>query len=442
MSRIRLNRLENQRKYKMLQRETMGTEKIVSGLSPDYLSIRGLTKSDIIEKMNKMYSCADRVEALDCGVDENGETMINVLRANWCKVTSVCAICSARLQGRRHEVYKKPISDFCKKYKYRYMITFTVKDGLDLSERLDHLRVSFRRWYLMGQRRVAGGRSGGESGKLAAALAGVELLKTDCGRWHCHIHSLVFTDEKINYRVYDQAKKDEVEKRLCRSASAAELRSCVSTWGVVDGVKVPVSKLTAEWLAVSGDSVNVDCRPLRGGWYDIQKQALEVLKYSSKLASVSSGSVPAGADLVDLVASTHGRRLFSALRGFRGLVTRKTEYDDPGKPDYTIVWDYAAGEYMPVSPGRDIEIARSETQSLAGRLVGQWRRDRRSMLDHREIPGCSGRLDHIKRLYREVIKQVYRGGVRVSFVESMRRVVLLLPEPVDPIPVQLSLFTT
>ena len=438
MSRIALDRLVSMRRYKMALRDAIGAGGVLDALPGSWLSDRGLTRSDVGEKLDRMFACADRVECSDVGSDENGP-VLDVLRANWCKCHSVCSICSARLQGRRRTIYGDSIRAAVREFPHRYMVTFTIKDGADLGGRLDHLRSAFRAWYLMGQVRRdkltgAISRSRGESGKVCAALAGVELKKTDRGLWHMHIHALIFTADRLDYQVYDPVRRRALEKSLGRRASAADLRSCVSAWGEVDGVAVPVSKLSAEWIAASGDSCNIDVLPLRGGWIQVQAQALEVLKYSSKLAAVSAGGgeISAGRDLIDLVASTYGRRLFMALRGFRGLVKRDGEMNIAGKSEYTIVWDYSGGEYTAVR-GSLQALTRKETLSAAGKMVGAWRRDRRDLLVRRDsMPDVAARLDKMKSWYRTVIQSIYRAGVRSELVESCRRLIIPLPPAADP----------
>lgn len=450
MSRITVDRLSGMRRYKDELRRSMGAG-VLDRLPESWLSDRGLTRSDIYEKMEKMFACADRVEASDAGENDEGRPMVDIIRANWCKTPAVCAICSARLQGRRRVIYENPIKKAVREFPHRYMVTFTVKDGPDLGGRLDHLRAAFRAWYRKGQVRrdmVSGeiSRSRGESGKVRAALAGVELKKTDAGLWHCHIHALVFTDERLDYQVYDPVRLRDLKKRLGRRPSASELRSCVNTWASCGGSVVPVSKLSAEWIACSGDSVNIDCRPLRGGFIEVERQAREVLKYSSKLAGVGAEDRPAvGADLIDLVGHTYGRRLFMALRGFRGLVKRESEYDDPGKGEYSIVWDYDGHKYIGTRPALP-QATRKDTLSLVGRLVGQWRRERRSLLNGRGLlPDLelAGRLDSIKAGYRQVIQSIWKTGARIDLVESCRRLVVSLPPAVaSPVWVQTSLLTT
>jgi hypothetical protein len=446
MSSISLSRLENLRRYKDALRVSTDGAGIVSALPSDWLSSRGLTRSDVQDKLGRMFDCAGVIECQDKGSDENGDQVVKVLRANWCKVPAVCPICSTRTQQKRRGIYTEPIRAAVSRYRHAYMITFTVADGPDLAERLDHLRASFRAWYRMGQRRKDGTRSNGEAARIAAMLTGVELVKTSAGLWHVHMHALAFSSSRLDYRVYDARRLAAARREASgRRLSAETMRDCVAAWGMLDGERVPVSKLTSEWIAVSGDSCNVDVRPLVGGWLAVQHSALEVLKYSSKLASVRADGTPgkmAGADLISLVVDTHGRRLFAALREFRGLM-HKSEYDDPGHADRTLVWDYTQSSY---GGARSVVRHGMRAGALAetGKMVGEWRRERRRLLGLLGVvPDLAAVLDGVKADYRQRISGIWRSSRLGGLVDSMGFVGPLLPSgwlpPAVP-PLQVSLF--
>jgi len=435
MSRIALSRLAGLRRFKDERAAALGPGAALDLLSDEWLSDRFLTRSDVQEKIDKVARCCDKLEVRDAGDDSNGRALVEILRANWCKCHAVCSVCSARLQGRRRSIYEPSVKDAARRYARAYMLTFTVADGPVLGERLDHLRASFRRWYRMGQRRGAR-RSGGEAAKIGASLAGVEITRTSAGRWHAHIHMLAFTDERLDYRVYDQAARRAAEARNYGRVSDAELRGMVARSVTLGGVSVPVSKLTEEWYASTGDSVNLDVRPLRGDWYAIQRSALEVLKYSTKLSTRAAGDP---SEVVELIAGTHGRRLFMAMRDFRGLASSRTEYDDPGEPDYTIAWDYSKREYVGVRPDRRLPV-KADVLGVVGVLVGQWRRERRAAVDNGPRAGLAAALDHMKAQYRAAIRSIWRAASRDAIVEACRGV--LRPSPSVPVWIQTSLFGT
>lgn len=280
-----------------------------------------------------------------------------------------------------------------------------------------------------------GRRSGGESSKIGGALAGVEITKTKAGLWHCHIHALVFASERLDYRVYDQAARRAAERKGYGRVSDADLESCVSEWVTLGDRRVPVSKLSGEWFRATGDSVNLDCRPLRGGAYEVQRAAVEVLKYSTKLNTRAAGDVR---ELIELVAGTYGRRLFMALRSFRGIASAETEYNEAGAAEYRIVWNYERGEYAGTVPDvrRDLHAA---TLGLVGVVVGQWRRDRRNLVNGGG-PALAAGLDAMKRVYRQAIRAIWRAASREALIESSRAIL----RPAEPLPrwVQTYLFST
>lgn len=435
MSRFTVDRVVGWRKFKQDQFESLGVNAAEKTLDPEWLSDRYLTRSDVSEKLEKVRRCLDTIEAQSVE-DSSGRESLQILRGNWCKVGSVCPACSSRVQSRRLAVYSPHIKSACKEYRYRYLVTFTIKDGPVLSERLDHLRASFRAWLRLGQLRKNGLRSGGESRKITGALVGFETTKTG-GGYHVHAHALIFCYDRLDYEIYDQKARALVSGRSGGRASDADLAACVNEWIWLDGAPVPVSKLSREWFAVTGDSVNVECDPLGGDWFSVEKSAHEVLKYAVKLGA--SGNYSAR-DYIEIVAGTYGRRMFSALGIFRGLLNGRTEFDESARADYSLVWDDKTGQYWPGRYARRYDMA-GDALRVCGVLVGQWRRDRRALCASGPVPGLAGRLDSLKRSYREVIKNIWRSANRDAFIESLRKIPVL-PSPALPVWVQTSLFST
>ena len=400
MSRVELDRLVGWRNFKNDQ--LVGVWPVVSALPADYVSARYVTRSDLIERFEKISDCCTKIEGV-----ETSPGVVNVVRGNHCKTPSICPICSSRVQSRRRAVYLRPILDAMNKYRYRYMLVFTIKNGENLTERLDFLRDSFRRWYLMGQRR-GGVRSGGEAAKIEAAISSVEITR-GAGGYHVHLHVLAFCSDMIDYR-------------LCGKM-------------MFKGVEVDVSKLSTEWLAASlGQAINISITPLCRDAAAMRKTALEVLKYNTKL-NCSAGSA---ADLVEIVAATYQRRLFAAYRGFRGLLSVQGEYVED-RPDVstTMIWDSENGQYRRVPVlRRDVS---ADKLKIVGSVVGQWRRDRRAAIGAGRS-GLAARLDGLKRVYRVCIREIWRAACRQGIIDACAPVLresVRLPEWV-----QASLFTT
>jgi len=162
-------------------------------VSREYVSETGLTKSDIIDKIDKIKSCCSVVElqASYNTIDEHtSEQVLQVSNANFCKQHAVCPVCADRSQNRRRARYNEPIKEQASRVRegqrYAYIVTYTVTDGNSLSERLRHLKQSRLAWRKMGQKRK-NKRSNGEAAKIKAGLSTIEIKRgRDSGQWHVH----------------------------------------------------------------------------------------------------------------------------------------------------------------------------------------------------------------------------------------------------------------
>lgn len=314
---------------------------LVTQSAPDLLktwdlSVSKLTRADIGRKLRKVASCGGLLEMrapLDKETGEVGDLVLH--NADFCGQYAVCPICAARIQSRRQASLREPIQAFARRYAFAYMVTATIQDGRDLRERLAHLVESWQAFRRMGQKRKTG-RSAGEWGKVAAALAHVEIKRgAKSGEWHPHIHALVFSDDPFDYSVWDAAKLAAGEK-----VAKAPIE--------FQGRKVASSTISRQWLRASGDSMGIDVRPLRErktdrahGWdraESVWRQAREVLKYATKFNGNPNADQAAlyGPDYVTVMDVTYGRRLFNSYGGFRGLAALENELVEP--------CDLAAGE--------------------------------------------------------------------------------------------------
>lgn len=152
-----------------------------------------------------------------------------------------------------------------------YLVTFTVVNGYDLSERMGHLRRSVqrlhgRRWrYLKGKR----GAPWSEAARAAGAVWTYEVTNKGKG-WHPHVHAIW----------------------LCASPPDQDA-------------------LQAEWLAITADSYIVDVRPISQA--DPASGFCEVFKYAMKFSELSM------ADNVEAYLALRGLRLVGSLGKFRDV---------------------------------------------------------------------------------------------------------------------------
>lgn len=426
------------KKLKKLKLVSLDLQKRISDAAPlaikrfDYVSTAGLTYSDLSEKLDKMKSCASIVETAETWIKEDdGLTQVmKIAAANYCKQSHICPVCADRSQARRRARHDTPIRDQVKKVaagdRHAYIVTYTIKDGDSLAERLAHLKESKRNFVRMGQRRY-NKRSLGESGKIRAALSTIEIKRGEnSDAWHVHAHDLVFTDKQIDYSMYDREKYSELKKRFVgRRIPKEELSAIALNHVSFNGEMVPASKLSAEWLAsTGGDSIGIDIEPLkhvpksakgkkkkkyeRMSFEDsISYQARECLKYFVKPGAVSPE------DSIVIVEDTYNKRMTATYGEFRGVIG--DDYIDDTVPDdsdrYVVQWTGA--DYGNPIPGilRDFtgDQVETETRSKCGRVTSNYRRQRSKMLSMRDQYGSGlfSALDAAKSTYRATINAIW-----------------------------------
>lgn len=428
----------------------------------------GLTYTDIQERIDRIGECSSIIELKEqwTGSPEDGlEQSFSVSAANYCKQHSICPVCADRLQARRRARFDKSIRYQAslvestnkrivdKTYnvtdasnRYAYIVTYTVTDAESLSNRLEHLKAAKRVFRRMGQVRQDK-RSAGEAGKIKAAIATIEIKRGhNSKQWHVHSHDLVFTDAPIDYEVYDRAARSELRKQYGRNIPKEKLSAIALHPVEFAGELVPSSKISREWLAATaGDSIGIridriehvprDRTVFENGVLKTKRlpegkrrqlakmsfeeslsyQSKEVLKYVSKPGENSPD------DSIEIVASVYNKRMVATYGEFRGAAG--DDYADPATPDeetFVLVWDPDKSRYGDPQPGklRDIIDAEHEhdVRSRCGRITGDYRRQRRLLLESREMHGnaFSRLLDDVKQSYRSHIAQeweLYRRAI-------------------------------
>jgi hypothetical protein len=177
---------------------------------------------------------------------------VRLSKASFCKTHLLCPLCAIRRGAKQVQAYLEKF-ELLRNDNPRlkpYMLTLTVKNGHDLSERFEHLTKSVRK--LLKRRRDA--KDGKGSSQLLKALGGVfsyELTLSKHG-WHPHVHMVILCDQDDPIQ-FSQAKAKD-------------------------------SDLSREWLAVTGDSFIVDVRPIDG---DPAEGFIEVFKYALKFSDLS-----------------------------------------------------------------------------------------------------------------------------------------------------------
>jgi Replication protein len=179
---------------------------------------------------------------------QSGETRLR--NANFCGKFLLCRSCAARRAGKMVAAYAEKVAAVTASAPdlIPAMLTFTVKNGDDLAERLAHLKKS---WSAM----IAAARKGkSKSGrhepiewnKVRGSVRAIEVTNKGNG-WHPHIHVFALLSAYI-----DQPT------------------------------------LSAEWQRFTGDSFVVGVTKCKGG---IVPGLIETLKYCSKLTELEPSQV-------------------------------------------------------------------------------------------------------------------------------------------------------
>lgn len=354
-----------------------------------------LTRDDFTRILKKMTGCGSVVElraALDRNTGEMGAPAVHA--ANFCGQHTICPYCAGRVQDRRGARFRDSIGAMAKKYPYAYMVTATIPPRPTWREDLGELINGWQAFRRMGQKRGGrrGGRSAGEWGKVRAGLAKIELKRgAGSGLPHCHYHSLVFTTEPLDYRVWDAAEKHlPKEMRTPRYTVPSP----------ITGEPVPASKISSEWFRASGGT-NFQVDPIKylekhkraGKSFEesVIEQSREVLKYATKFDSAPAADSLAlfARDFVGIRDATYSRRLFITYGDFRAVGGNDFDGGGPhiseGPQIFESRWRGVRYSELiprtrPLFPNTDASPAVSARLTVLNRAQGQVRRTRSAVL--------------------------------------------------------------
>jgi hypothetical protein len=223
--------------------------------------------------------------------------------ADFCKKHLLCPLCAIRRGAKMVKAYMdrlEVIGQYHPAVK-AYLVTLTVKDGEDLGERFAHLRGAVKR--LQQQRRNFGKVRGAPHVEAAKSIGGVGSYEFKRGKgsglWHPHVHMVW----------------------LCYEEPDA-------------------GKLSAEWLAITGDSFIVDVRPFVDQ-QDVLGGFLEVFKYAVKFSDLPLEDNWQG--FLELSA----KRLIFSFGEFWGVQVPESLSDEPldDLPFVNLLFRYLDGGY-------------------------------------------------------------------------------------------------
>lgn len=199
---------------------------------------------------------------------------VRLAKASFCKKHLLCPLCAIRRGAKQLKAYLDRFQVITSQNQglRASMVTLTVKNGIDLSERLDHLREGLKKLNSRRRQSKAGRNMSSEWSKVLGLVGTYEVTRNqETEEWHPHCHIIVLHREDI------------VE-----------------------------SALAHEWLCITGDSFVLDVTPLEHP-EEPARDFVEVFKYAVKFSELSLD------DNLKAFRILHGRRLIFSAGLFRGV---------------------------------------------------------------------------------------------------------------------------
>lgn len=219
---------------------------------------------------------------------------IRLAKGSFCKKHLMCPLCAIRRGAKSLKAYLDRYELILAENANLkpYFLTLTVSNGDDLKERIEHLTKSFKKY--MTRKRVADTRGYGytELNKIHGGVFTYEFTYSDKNGWHPHIHMVA----------------------LCDPNDLPDFPI-----GSKSGKKKQESRLSKEWLSVSGDSFIVDFRPIEN---DPVEGFIEVFKYALKFSDLTP------AKNYEAFKLLKGKRLQGSFGLFWGVKVPESMEDD------------------------------------------------------------------------------------------------------------------
>lgn len=209
-----------------------------------------------------------------------------------CRKHLLCPLCAIRRGAKALKAYldRWEVIRAEKPSLRPFLVTLTVKDGPDLSERFAHLHKAQRELWKRKQR----GRGSVLSGVSGAVWSYEVKRGKGSGEWHPHLHMIALAEHAPDQR-----------------------------------------ELSREWHSITGDSYIVDVRPIDQA--DPASGFVEVFKYAVKFSDQDE------ADTVSAWEVLRGKRLLASAGAFRGVVIPDELDDTLDLPYVTLFYRYLRG---------------------------------------------------------------------------------------------------
>lgn len=214
---------------------------------------------------------------------------LRLVRATSCKKHLLCAPCAIRRAAKAVRAYLGRFQEIIASQSdlEPYLLTLTIKNGHDLPERFNHLAKAMKAILKSRRNYASNGRGFNEFCKIDGGVYSYELTHSQHG-WHPHIHMVVLLPKgsRIDFNPLNPKQ----------------------------------SKLSKDWLNITGDSFIVDVRPIQG---DPVEGFIEVFKYALKFSDLTPEQT------VEAYSFLQGKRLQGSFGSFRGVEVPQELNDDP-----------------------------------------------------------------------------------------------------------------
>jgi hypothetical protein len=240
--------------------------------------------------------------------------------ARFCKQHLLCPFCAIRRGAKQIGAYSQKIGVLTgveyldainwDQTQYRpVMITLTVKNGSNLSERFEHLRKAWRG--CLDARKNDARRSTASTflSMVEGGVAAFEVTRSDAG-WHPHCHVFALLPR---------------------------------------GGYIPQQRISDEWHRRTGDSYIVDIRQVHG--QSVAKSLSEIFKYALKFSSMSF------ADTWLAARELRGRRLVAPFGNLWGVKVPDDLSEDQLDEAYEeLLYEFIGGSYQQRPLGSPVPV--------------------------------------------------------------------------------------
>ena len=276
------------------------------------------------DRSKKLAACGGAI-AIRHWIDHDRHTFQS---ANWCNMPRLCQACAHARGIKYAQANAAKVAHVLNDDRdlRPWLVTFTVKNGHDLAERLEHLTTSFSKGWKRRKDHARGKRRWSSFCAPEGVIYSAEIKRgANGGLWHPHLHCLCLVPVSAGWR-FEQGKTG------LQLDAASHRRLC------------------DEWHEITGDSYVVNAKPLKTAVHlqsgepvredYLTAELMELFKYMTKPGDTSPE------DVVHAWQTTIGKRL---VRSYGNLVGVEVPDDLNGEPldgpSLLMWWRWQQGLY-------------------------------------------------------------------------------------------------